>query len=221
MKISDRLMLTLIPPMAAGITRLLNATIHTETLGEEHLRGLWERGERAILAFWHDQLLLMVFGYPGRDARLLISSSKDGELLVRTMRFFKHQAVRGSSSRGGPAAYRQLLQVCREDAEIVLTPDGPKGPRHELKDGVVQLARMSGRAVVPMAFACSRGKRFNSWDRFLLPYPFSRGVFSFGTPVYFDRNAGPDVFRTQLIQAIEQNQQCAERYLESHGVSAV
>ena len=163
----------------------------------------------------------MVFAYPGKHAKLLVSPSKDGELFVRTMKYFDHETVRGSSSRGGRAALRELLSLCKEKEDIVLTPDGPRGPRHELKDGVVQLARMSGRPIIPVAFTCHRGHRFKSWDRFLLPYPFSRGVFSYGAPIYFDKQEGVDGFRIRLKEAMKTNQQQAEKRLESYGVSAI
>lgn len=221
MKIGERLLLTLVPILASSIMRLIHFLVRTETVGEEYLRGAWSRGERVCISFWHDQLFLIVFGYPGKGAKLLISASKDGELLARTMKFFGHETVRGSSSRGGRAAFKAMLALSKEPVDIVLTPDGPRGPRHELKDGIIQLARMSGRPVIPMAFVCSRGHRFQSWDRFLLPYPFCRGVYSFGEPVYFDKNEGVDGFRKRLKHAMMANQRQAETHLESYGVSAV
>jgi len=221
MKVGDRLLLVFVPFIASRVMRLLSLSLKKEVLGETHLRNTWERGEQVIISFWHDQLFLLVFGYPGKHAKLLISSSKDGELLARTMRYFDQDTVRGSSSRGGRAAFKEMLDLCKERVDIVLTPDGPKGPRHVLKDGVIQLARMSGRPVVPMAFVCSRGHRFQSWDRFLFPYPFGRGVYSFGEPVYFDKNEGVDGFRERLKNAMIDNQRQAETHLESYGISAV
>lgn len=221
MSLKDRLLLAIVPFFAAIVIRLLYLTIRTETVGSDHLNNCWQRGEQVIISFWHDQLLLMVCGYPGKGAKLLISSSKDGELLARTMKYFQQDTVRGSSTRGGRAAFKEMLALSKEEADLVLTPDGPKGPRHELKDGVVHLARLSGRAVIPMAFACSRGHRFNSWDKCLLPYPFSRGVFSFGEPVCFDREEGVEKFRERLVGAMELNQQQAKLRLEEYGVSAV
>lgn len=221
MKLSDRLLLKLVPLSAVWVMRLLNLSIKRDIIGADKLRSAWERGEHVIIPFWHDQLLLLVFGYPGKHAKLLISSSKDGELLARTMKYFDHDTVRGSSTRGGRAAFKKMLELCQEKVDIVLTPDGPRGPRHELKDGVVQLARMSGRPVMPLAFVCSRGHRFKSWDRFLFPYPFSRGVYSFGDPIYFDKQEGVDEFRERLKKAMHDNQQRAEARLESYGVSAI
>ncbi len=221
MSIKDRLLFTVVPFLASLIIRLLYFTIRTETVGSEWLQQVWKQDRRAIIAFWHEQLLLMVMGYPGSHAKLLISSSKDGELLAQTMKYFQQDTVRGSSSRGGRAAFREMLELCKEKSDLVLTPDGPRGPRRELKDGVVQLARLSGRPVVPMAFACSRGHRFSSWDRFLFPYPFCRGVFSFGEPVYFEKAEGVERFRERLVEAMELNQRQASLRLEEYGVSAV
>lgn len=221
MKVGDRLLLLLVPFIASRVMRLLNLTIKKEILGENYLYHIWERGEQMIIPFWHDQLFLLVFGYPGKHAKLLISSSKDGELLARTMKYFDHDTVRGSSSRGGRAAFKSMLNLCKGKADIVLTPDGPKGPRHVLKDGVVQLARMSGRPVVPLAFVCDRGHRFNSWDRFLFPYLFGRVVYSYGEPLYFDKQEGVEGFRERLIKAMQDNQQQAEARLESYGVSPI
>jgi lysophospholipid acyltransferase (LPLAT)-like uncharacterized protein len=182
---------------------------------------LWQNNETVIIAFWHDQLLLMVQGYRGPGAKILISASKDGELIARTMHHFGQGAVRGSSNRGGRQAFKALLELAREPVDLVITPDGPKGPRHEVKEGVVQLARISGRPVIPMAFAASRGFRFASWDRFLLPYPWSRGIYSFGAPLVFAKDEKPDSFRLRLQAALEDNDRRARARLEDYGVSAV
>ncbi|SHI57283.1 hypothetical protein SAMN02745165_00444 [Malonomonas rubra DSM 5091] len=221
MGFSDRLLLKLAPPLASLIIRLLYQMNRVEFVGEEHPKAIWNAGKHLILAFWHDQLLLMAMGYRGPGSKILISSSKDGELIARVMNFFGQQAVRGSSSRGAKAAFKEMVALAKEDVDLVITPDGPKGPRHELKDGVVQLARLGGRPVVPMAFACSRGHRFASWDKFILPYPFGRVVYAFGEPVIFERDEGVDAFRDRLIAAMEENQLRAKACLEAHGVSAV
>jgi len=219
--LGDRLLLNLAPPMAAGIIRFLRFLLRIEFIGEEHPRAFWRRGEHVILAFWHDQLLLMVRGYRGPGAKILISASKDGELIARTMRCFGQGAVRGSSTRGGRAAFKAMMDLAEEPFDLVFTPDGPKGPRHQIKPGVVQLARLTGRAVVPMAFVCSRGHRFSSWDRFLLPYPFSRGVYSFGQPVVYHKGEDAEGFRARLQRSMEENVRRAQARLEKSGVSAV
>lgn len=217
----DRILLAVAPFLAAGFIRLLRSLMRIEFVGEERLRTFWERREHVILAFWHDQLLLMVKGYRGPGAKILISASKDGELIARTMRYFGQGAVRGSSTRGGRAAFKAMLELAKEPFDLVFTPDGPKGPRHTIKEGVVQLARLTGRPVIPMAFTCSRGHRFASWDRFLLPFPFSRGVFSFGPAVHYDAGESPPDFQARLQQAMEENDRRARARLEEQGASAV
>ncbi len=219
--IGDRLLLGLAPPLAALLIRLLKRLMRCEILGEEHPRALWDRGEHIILAFWHDQLLMLPAFYGGPGTKILISSSKDGELIARTMKSFRQGTVRGSSSRGGRAGFRALLRAAREKIDLAITPDGPKGPRHQLKEGVVQLARLSARPVIPLAFVCSRGHRFASWDRFLLPYPFCRSIFAYGAPVRFATGESETIFQSRLQQAMEENERQARRLLEATGVSSV
>lgn len=185
------------------------------------MQAIWDDGGHVIMSLWHDQLLMMAAEYPGPKASVLISASKDGELIARTIAYFNIDAVRGSSSRGGRAAFRAMIDLAKEPVDIVFTPDGPRGPRHEIKDGIVQLARVTGRPIVPVAFACSNGHRFNSWDRFLLPYPWGKGVYSIGAPIYYNREEKQEDFRNRVQQAMDDNQRQAANYLKSHDLSAV
>lgn len=221
LSLGDRLLLAVAPPLASVVIRLLRALIRAEFIGLGPVRELWGKGVHPLFAFWHDQLLLMIQGYKGPGVKILISASKDGELIARTMRCFGQGAVRGSSTRGGRAAFRELVELSREPGDLAITPDGPKGPRHRLKQGIVHLAKISGRPVVPVAFVCSRGKRFSSWDRFLLPYPFARAVYSFGEPLRFEEGEEPEAFQERLQRAMEDNERGARARLEELGVSAV
>lgn len=217
----NRLLLDFAPPLAAGLIRGIRGANRVEFVGEEYPRDFWARGEHVILSFWHDQLFLMAAGYRGPGSKILISASKDGELIARVMQSFGQGAVRGSSHRGARAAFKELVSLTEEPVDLVITPDGPKGPRHEIKPGVVQLARISGRPVIPMAFACSRGRRFASWDRFLLPYPFGRAVYAFGEPLFYRKEETTEEFSSRLQQAMEATNRRAAQCLEAHRVSAV
>lgn len=219
--LADKLLLRTAPWLAAKIMTWIHRRLQPAVIGDCPLRGLWQNGERVILSFWHDQLFLMVKGYRGPAAKVLISASRDGELIARTMSYFEVGAVRGSSNRGGRAAFRELVALSREDCDLVLTPDGPKGPRHQVKSGVSELARLSGRPVVPMAFACSRGYRFASWDRFLLPYPMGQAVYSFGTPLYYAQGESQEAFRQRVQEAMDANNRSAQDHLKHHDLSAV
>lgn len=221
MRLKDRILISLAPSLASSIVRLLHLSIRPKTFGLEHIEGCWERNENPILTFWHDQLLLMVLGYPGKSIRILISASKDGELIARVMKCFGFEAIRGSSTRGGRKAYKELVMTAKEPIDLAITPDGPQGPRHQLKDGVVALARVSNRPVLPLTFVCSRGHRFASWDKFLLPFPFASGVYLYGKPIYYEDGEGAECFRERLQCAMDDNLKTAAAYLENQGVSAV
>lgn len=217
----DKVLFWLAPWLAARLIRWLHRQIKPATIGYESLQAIWDDGRNVILSLWHDQLLMMAAEYHGPKASVLISASKDGELIARTISYFKIGAIRGSSSRGGQSAFRAMVALGQEPMDIVFTPDGPRGPRHEIKDGVVQLARVTGRPIVPVAFACSNGHRFNSWDRFLLPYPWGKGVYSIGAQIYYAQGEKLEDFRHRVQQAMDDNQHQAAEYLKDHDLSAV
>ena len=221
MTITDRFLLNIAPWLAARLIRWLHRQIKPVAIGEEYLQDIWNEGSNVIFCFWHDQLLMMAPGYPGPKASVMISASKDGELIARTIAYFNMEAIRGSSSRGGRAAFRSMVDLGREPVDLVFTPDGPRGPRHEIKDGVVQLARVTGRPIVPAAFACSNGHRFNSWDRFLLPFPWGKGVYSVGAPIYYTQGEKLEAFRNRVQQAMDDNTRQAADYLKNHDLFAV
>jgi hypothetical protein len=100
--------------------------------------------------------------------------------------------VRGSSSRGGGEALRALTRALRDGHEVVVVPDGPRGPREVLKPGVIALARLSGAPIVPVAVGAAREWRLHSWDEFRIPRPFARCVVRFGEPIHVARAAGPE-----------------------------
>ena len=221
-RVADRILLAFVPVAAESIIRGLSRLIRTEVLGEEHPLRLVADGQPAIYAFWHDQLLLMIKAYRGKSRlRILISASKDGELIARTMARFKFETVRGSSHRGGKEALKEMIALGRSGTSLAITPDGPKGPRHQLKPGVAQIACRSGLPVVPVAFVCSHGYRFGSWDRFLLPYPWARGIYSYGPPIYCSAGESVADFMKRVEQAMDDNQQTAAARLDDYGLSTV
>lgn len=217
----ERALLATLPRIAAVLIRSIHALCRIEILDEQTVLDFWGRGEALILTFWHEQLFLMILGYHGRGGRVLISSSRDGELIARTMTCFGMGSIRGSSRRGGRGAFRELVQFAKEPLDLVITPDGPKGPRRELKDGLAELARLTGRPIVPMCFVCSRGHRFASWDRFLLPYPFGRGVYAYGEALFSLPGESSEAFKARIARAMDANEAKAIARLESHGCRAV
>jgi lysophospholipid acyltransferase (LPLAT)-like uncharacterized protein len=173
-----------VPPVGYRIIQMLRRTMTWRTEGSEHVNRLFAEEKRVILAFWHAQQLMMPLAIPGLEAHVLISQHRDGELIRRIVARFGLDAVRGLQYQrgcGSLSAADSPWAVRRQSR--VLTPDGPKGPRQVAKVGVVQLARATGLPIIPMAFGCSKKKLFASWDRFIMPYPFSRGLFLLGPPI--------------------------------------
>jgi lysophospholipid acyltransferase (LPLAT)-like uncharacterized protein len=150
------LKLEVVPPIAATVIRGLGRSMRLESQGQEHVDALYREGRNIILAFWHAQQLMIPFGYRGPGAHVLISQHQDGEIIARIIAKFGHAAVRGSSTRGGVSALRELIRLGRSCRDVVITPDGPKGPAQVAKMGVIQLGRASKLPIVPLAFGCSK-----------------------------------------------------------------
>jgi lysophospholipid acyltransferase (LPLAT)-like uncharacterized protein len=163
------LKLSLFPPVGAAVIRALGRSMRIESRGHAQVDALYENGKNIILAFWHAQQLMIPFGYRGPGAHVLISQHQDGEIIARIIATFGHRAVRGSSTRGGAVALRELIRLARSGQDVVVTPDGPKGPAQVAKMGVIQLARASGLPIVPLAFGCSKKNTsrvgIDSWCR--------------------------------------------------------
>jgi lysophospholipid acyltransferase (LPLAT)-like uncharacterized protein len=139
-----------------------------------------------IGALWHNRLLIFPFVlrrfFSNRRGAALISASRDGDLLADAITRFGFDVVRGSSSRLGASAILQLTDVLASGRDVVITPDGPRGPAYELGPGIIFLAQKSGAAVVPINMEYSSCWRFKSWDRFILPRPFAKICVIVGQP---------------------------------------
>ncbi len=166
------LKLSVLPPIGAAVIRGLGRSMRMDSQGHEQVDALYRQGQHIILAFWHAQQLMVSLELESRGRRevnVLISQHQDGEIIARIISRFGHRAVRGSSTRGGALALRELIRLGRSGADLVVTPDGPKGPRQVAKLGVVQLAKATGLPIVPLAFSASK-KNFSragigSWSR--------------------------------------------------------
>ncbi len=153
--------------------------------------------EPVIWCMWHNRLALSLILYrdfvqarqPSRRLAGLVSASKDGGILARVVELFGAEAVRGSSSRRGAQALLELTSCMERGCDVAITPDGPRGPRYLVQPGVVTLAQLTGRAVVPVSYHTSWKKSLRSWDGFQLPLPFARCELVFGEPVRIPRKA--------------------------------
>jgi lysophospholipid acyltransferase (LPLAT)-like uncharacterized protein len=161
-------------------------------------------GRGFIYAFWHARQAFLPYLHAGDRIHPLISLSKDGEIIAQVCQHFGLVPARGSSSRGGTEAARELLQWVESGDRIGITPDGPKGPREEVQDGVLYLAQKTGAPIVPVAYGAKRCWIFSSWDRFILPQPFNRIAMAYGNPIYIGIQDNLESRAVELKEALIQ-----------------
>ena len=185
------------------ILSLLFGSMRIETVGLEKAKHVYLSGN-VIFAFWHARILGASWWFQGYDGAIMVSASDDGEIISRVLEKQGHQTVRGSTTRGGMRALAELIRVVRERrCHACIIPDGPQGPRHKVQPGIVRLAQKAGIPLIPFTYSARHMKVFKSWDRFILPIPFSKAVFMFGDPIYVPEKLSRDEERklTQLLES--------------------
>jgi len=181
--------------------RLVRVTGRWELVNGAVPAAYWDHDKPFLLAFWHSRILMMPYCWRrGQPINMLISQHRDGALIARTVSHFGIDTVSGSTTRGGSAALRGMLKALKAGQCVGITPDGPRGPRMRAAEGVVQIARMSGVPVIPVAYSTSRRRLLSSWDRFLVAWPFSRGVIVWGDPIEVPSGASPQVMAEKRQQ---------------------
>ena len=162
-----------------------------------------------IFCIWHNRLALAVLmyerrvasRYPDRHLAALVSASKDGGLLARGLELFHVVPIRGSSSRRGAQAIRELVTAAEEGCDLAITPDGPRGPCYSIQPGTIAVAQFTGLPIVPVSYRLNWKYRLNSWDRFHIPLPLARVVATLGDPLRVPRDADAETrerFREEL-----------------------
>lgn len=218
-KLGDRILLFLIPFFSYGLFYFYRLTIRVENVNTQVLEPFFKNNdeEPVIIAFWHSRLLMVPYLVRKRRVAIMISRHRDGELISRAARFFPVDFVRGSTTRGGIRALRGLVRALKRGFHVAITPDGPRGPRHLAQTGAIMLASGTGRPIVPVTYSASKKKVFNSWDRFLLPYPLSRGVIIYGEPIWVgprEGQAGIEEKRKTLETRLNQITAEADHYFD-------
>jgi lysophospholipid acyltransferase (LPLAT)-like uncharacterized protein len=160
--------------------------------------------ENHIGALWHNRLLIFPLVlrrfFPNRHGAALISASHDGDLLTDAVHRFGFDVVRGSSSRLGASAIFQLSDVLASGGDVVITPDGPRGPAYELGLGIIFLAQKTGAAVLPVNMEYSSCWRIKSWDRFIVPRPFAKVRVIIGLPHHVRSTSTSEEFEAERLR---------------------
>ena len=186
-----------------GIYRLWARTLRLRVEDPHDVVG-FVRQQPVIFAIWHNRLLMLprVFdpSFPTRQSYGLISASRDGDMIANWIERAGYGTIRGSSSRKGVAALRQLLDTLAANGNVLFTPDGPRGPVYQVSQGVVFLAQKSGAPIVPIHMEYSSCWRMKSWDRFVVPRPFATLRAIFGAPIRIPPLDGPEQFEAEQLR---------------------
>jgi len=190
-------------PIAYGILRLCLLTVRIRFFHEEELFDHLHRGGKGVIAFWHQRILLVV-SYARRFREFtpvaMISQSRDGDLIADVARRLNFRPVRGSSSRGGREALAAVVAELSAHPLVVHAVDGPQGPRGLIKAGIIRMAQLSGAPIIPVYISVNRAWILKSWDRFLIPKPFSTVWVRWDEPIPVPATLDNDAFETLRLE---------------------
>lgn len=179
--------------LAYFIIKNISRSLRFKIVNADYVIEEKKKGGNYIFAFWHNQFFAMPYFYCLKlgefSISVLTSLSRDGEYISRVIEKFGFNAIRGSSSRKGNTAIRLLIRQLQGGSDVAVTPDGPRGPRHEVQPGIITLAQLSECPVIPVGYQVNRKKALNTWDKFIIPLPFSSGKFIIGNPILVPREA--------------------------------
>lgn len=185
--------------------------MYLEVFGSEHLASAYREHGQAILAFWHNRLLVLPFIYRYRmhlkNLVAMASRSRDGDFVASFLDRFGFHTIRGSSSKGGGRSFTQAIRMARQGYDIAIATDGPRGPIYQVQPGVIKLAQITSLPIVPASYQVSIGRELSSWDKFIVPGPFTKLAFEIAPIITVPRRAGKDQveqIRIQLQSQLEQ-----------------
>lgn len=184
--------------LGKALLLVLGKTLRVTAGGEVDMA----RQGNSIYAVWHGRMLLVILSLRGRGVSALISQHRDGDYLSGIVSTLGFNPVRGSTTKGGTSALRQLVGHGLRGRDLAVTPDGPRGPSQKAKMGVVKLAQLTQMPIVPISFGASRALTLRSWDGFLLPLPFSRCSLLLGAPIRVPSEAPLEEARTTVERAL-------------------
>jgi lysophospholipid acyltransferase (LPLAT)-like uncharacterized protein len=169
--------------LGVWIVRLFATTWRVSVANEEPWRRLRADGRPFVFAFWHGQMLPLLYRHRGEGVAVLISEHGDGEIIARIATSFGYRTIRGSTSRGATRALVAMAKALDDGIELAITPDGPRGPARSVAPGVLAVAQRAGVPIVPIGVAAPSAWHLKSWDRFLIPRPFSSVRIQYGDPI--------------------------------------
>ena len=189
--------------LAGAILLVHRSTLRVERIRFDRYLGLKARGVPILFALWHGRMFLSIQAHRHEGIVTMASKSKDGEIIAGWLERNGYSVVRGSSTRGGAEAFREMVRRIRSGKAAALTVDGPLGPPRVVQPGIVELARLTGGWILPITYSSARPRFLSSWDRYLLPMPFSRNVVLYGEPFPIGEEEPEDEARKRIARALD------------------
>jgi lysophospholipid acyltransferase (LPLAT)-like uncharacterized protein len=181
---------------------------------DEHISNVESKDLAYIAAFWHGRLAMLPFLWQfNKQFYMLLSEHNDGRIISKIIRYFKINSVYGSKTRGGAKAALACVKLLKAGQCIGITPDGPRGPKHEVAEGVLHIARLANVPIVPISYAIKRHRLLKTWDGFMVPLPFTKGVYVIGKPIEIANSkddATLDLDKRALKKELDQVMQMAD-----------
>ena len=170
------------------ITKLVSRSIRWEYFEQSKKSKIYNSRHKYIFCCWHNRLFLGPHLLPrNKVINALQSSHSDGMITSLAFQYLGMNVILGSSKKGGMQAFRKMVKRLQLGESIAITPDGPKGPKENVKEGIIKLAQITNTPIIPLVWVTRKSKIINSWDNFVLPYPFSKGIYSFGKPIHIEK----------------------------------
>jgi len=182
--VNKKFALFLFPKIYLLIIYSITFTCKKKWIGLSNIEELKKENKNWVYTLWHNCIAVSCWALKNQNLLLLVSNSKDGEMVSRAIKFMGNTTIRGSSSKGGLKALLQLVKKLKEGISIAITPDGPRGPRYKMQSGAINLAKRSGVPLVPFHIQSTRQWVLGSWVKHQIPKPFSTIVINIGKPFY-------------------------------------
>ncbi|MBN2430139.1 MAG: lysophospholipid acyltransferase family protein [Acidobacteria bacterium] len=198
---------------------MLGVTLRVTWVNRPEIERLRREYGGVIFAFWHNQILIPAYTHRRQGIRIMISQSRDGEYIARTVARLGFVPVRGSSRRFAVRALKEIVKEGRAAHDLSITPDGPRGPRYRVQPGAAAMGKFSGLPVIPCGICATPRWQLNTWDRFNIPRPFARAVIIYEDPVRVPPDADAvtlDEFRRIIEARMQAAQQRAESFFSPH-----
>lgn len=212
LKLKDRILIKILEIIAPLFIRLYISTLRLKKINVDDIEEKYNR--KLIYGFWHGRLLAFTYTHRNRGVVVMVSQHKDGEIISRIINSLGFKTVRGSTTRGGIKAVKEMSKLGINGNTLAITPDGPKGPKRKAQIGAVILARLTKLPLIPISIGFKKKKILGSWDGFQLPYPFTKGVVIAGKELFYEANEDPEEFRCRFEDELNRITDIADNYFK-------